>query len=126
MLTLPMPWLEARVDGHWTSNVTLVASVCIDCDVHPPSAPASPESAASVRPPPLVPELLPVPLLLVPLLLVPLLLVPLLLVPLLLVPLLEPPPSSSGTTLLPELLLQRAALPTRKAPATNCETTSRP
>jgi hypothetical protein len=114
----------------------LVASVCIDCDVHPPSAPASPESAASVRPPPLVPELLPVPLLLVPLLLVPLLLVPLLLVPLLLVPLLlvplllvpllEPPPSSSGTTLLPELLLQRAALPTRKAPATNCETTSRP
>jgi hypothetical protein len=82
-------------------------------------------------PPPLVPELL-VPLLLgLPLLEPPLLVLPLpeplLLVPLLPVPLLlAPPASSSGTTLLPELLLQRAALPTRKAPATNCETKSRP
>jgi hypothetical protein len=68
-----------------------------------------------------------VPLLLGLPLLVPLLLGLPLLVPLLLgLPLLVPPPSSSETTLLPELLLQRAALPTRKAPATNCETTSRP
>ena len=132
MLTVPMPACDARVDGHWTSNVTLVASVCMSIVAHPPSALASSSSAASVEPPPLVLEVPPLepelPLVLaVPPLepeLPPLPELPSL-APELPLPELDPPPSSPLPTTLLLGELQRTAPPTTHASARPWDTNNR-